>query len=153
MKRTKPKRSKVSSAPFRRIEFRALNSRQKENYNFAKLSSVMADYGFNLLRLSDDWNGADAIAVHISGKNHLRVQLKGTGLVLGEKYRSKSIWIACKSKSQEWYMYPHDEVLAHAGKKLSFLKTDAWRSGRYYTWPDIPKEIRDYLERKGYRLS
>jgi len=30
-------------------------------------SSVLADYGFNCLRLNDDWKGADFIAVPITG--------------------------------------------------------------------------------------
>jgi hypothetical protein len=53
-----------------------INSRQKENYNFLKVSAVLADYGFNTMRLSDDWQGADFIAVHIDGETFLKVQLK-----------------------------------------------------------------------------
>jgi len=42
-----------------KIDYRKLNSRQKENYNFQKVSGILADYGFATIRLSDDWNGAD----------------------------------------------------------------------------------------------
>ncbi len=38
------------------IQYADLNSRQKENYNFQKLSAVLADYGYVTMRLSDDWN-------------------------------------------------------------------------------------------------
>ena len=62
---------------FERVDYRELNSRQKENYNFQKVAGRLADYGFNCLRLSDDWQGADFIACHIDGETFLRVQLKG----------------------------------------------------------------------------
>ena len=32
-----------------------LNPRQLENYNYSKIAARLADYGFNCLRLSDDW--------------------------------------------------------------------------------------------------
>jgi hypothetical protein len=31
----------------RKVEYSKLNARQKENYNFLKLSAVLADYGYN----------------------------------------------------------------------------------------------------------
>lgn len=46
-----------------RITYDALKgSRQQENYNFQKLSAVLADYGFMTVRLTDDWKGADFIS-------------------------------------------------------------------------------------------
>lgn len=51
---------------FKKIEYKNLNSKQKENYNFQKASTKLADYGYNCLRLSDDWNGADFIDLHIA---------------------------------------------------------------------------------------
>ena len=50
-----------------RIRYADLNARQKENYNFQKVSAVLADFGFTTLRLTDDWQGADFIAQHIDG--------------------------------------------------------------------------------------
>jgi hypothetical protein len=44
------------------ISYASLNPRQKENYNYQKLSALLADYGFVTMRLSDDWRGADMIA-------------------------------------------------------------------------------------------
>jgi hypothetical protein len=55
-----------------KIAYTELNSRQKENYNFQKVAAHLADYGFNSLRLSDDWQGADFIACHIDGNMFLR---------------------------------------------------------------------------------
>ena len=48
--------------PLKKIHYKDLNSRQKENYNFQKVAGELADYGFNCLRLTDDWQGADFIA-------------------------------------------------------------------------------------------
>src|SRR5437762_2637158 len=59
-----------------KISYARLNARQKENYNFQKISAVLAEYGYVTFRFSDDWSGADFIAVHLSG-DVLRVQLKG----------------------------------------------------------------------------
>ena len=59
------------------VRYEDLNSRQQEIFNFQKVSGVLADYGFATLRLTDDWNGADFLAVHVDGKTFLRVQLKG----------------------------------------------------------------------------
>lgn len=46
-----------------------LNARQKENFNFQKVSAVLADYGYVTMRLSDDWQGADFIALHKRWRN------------------------------------------------------------------------------------
>ncbi len=56
-----------------KIAYHELNARQKENYNFLRVSAVLADYGFMTMRLSDDWQGADFIAQHIDGAT-FRVQ-------------------------------------------------------------------------------
>lgn len=56
------------SVQFKRVAYKSLNSRQKENSNFQKVSGVLADYGYVTLRLSDDWQGADFIAYHVDGE-------------------------------------------------------------------------------------
>ena len=61
---------------FKKIIYSKLNSRQKENYNYQKVSSVLADYGFQTIKLSDDWKGADFLAQHTDGKTSLKIQLK-----------------------------------------------------------------------------
>jgi hypothetical protein len=43
---------------FKRVAYRSLNSRQKEAFNFQKVSAVLADYGFTTIRLTSDWRGA-----------------------------------------------------------------------------------------------
>lgn len=40
----------------KRIEYEKLSNRAKENYNFAKVASRLADYGYSCIRLTDDWD-------------------------------------------------------------------------------------------------
>src|SRR5690349_11145910 len=94
---------------FSRISYAELNARQKENFNFQKISAVLADYGFVTIRLSDDWQGADFIAQHIDGSSFLRIQLKGR-LTFDEKYCGKDLYVAFFTED-DWYIYPHDELL------------------------------------------
>jgi hypothetical protein len=114
----------------------------------------MADYGYTLLRLSDDWNGADAIAVHIDAKKYLRIQLKGAGLTFDEKYVQKNIWIACPSEDRGWYVYPHDKLLSHVEKTRPIRNTDFWRKRGYHVQTGkIPEDVAMFLRDKGYKLS
>ena len=68
-----------------KINYDELNSRQKEIYNFQKVASQLADYGFNCIKLSDDWQGADFLAYHKDGDQTLKVQLK-SGMGIYTKY-------------------------------------------------------------------
>ena len=43
---------------FDKVNYHSLNAKQKENFNFQKVSTAFADYGFNCIQLTDDWNGA-----------------------------------------------------------------------------------------------
>jgi len=58
---------------FEKVAYSRLNPRQQENYNFHKVAAKLADFGFNCIRLSDDFEGADFIALHVDGKTILRV--------------------------------------------------------------------------------
>jgi hypothetical protein len=44
-----------SCSHFRRISYASLNARQKEVFNFHKVAATLADYGFNCIKLTDDW--------------------------------------------------------------------------------------------------
>ena len=52
---------------FQKVDYKNLNGRQKEVYNFHKIAAVLADYGFNSLKLTDDWQGADFLAYQMLG--------------------------------------------------------------------------------------
>jgi hypothetical protein len=106
-----------------KIDYVALNDRQKENYNFQKIAAILADYGFNCIRLSDDYMGADFLALHIDGTTVLKVQLKGR-LNLEDKYVGKDLFEAFPDKGR-WFLVPHDEArdyFAAQGLQTSFSR-------------------------------
>jgi len=122
---------------FALVPYGQLNSRQQENFNFHKVAARMADYGFNCLRLTDDWLGADFIACHVDGQTFLKVQLKGR-LCLDRKYVGKEIHIAF-IRGDDCYVYPHDELLA-AVVASGALKEDSarWSEQGQRHWPQPP---------------
>lgn len=130
---------------FHRIEYTGLNSRQKENYNFQKIASKLADYGFNCMWLNDDWQGADFIACHIDGKTFIKVQLKGR-LTLSKKYNEKDIYVAFNQDSQ-WYVYPHDQLQNELIDFGLISGSKSWEEEGLYSWPKIPKHISDHLKK------
>ena len=85
------------------IVYADLNSRQKENYNFHLVAARLAEYGYNSMRVTDDWQGADFIACHIDGDRFMKVQLKGR-MTLDQKYEGKDIHIAFRHGDQ-CYVY------------------------------------------------
>jgi hypothetical protein len=133
--------------PFAKIAYATLNARQKENFNFQKVSAVLADYGFVTFRLSDDWQGADFIALHVSGEV-LRVQLKSR-LAFFEKYRNKGLHVAF-GDGDTWYLYPHDELLDTILAKTGMSTSSSWKSGGY-TFSRLSKQLRDLLD--PYRIT
>jgi hypothetical protein len=125
---------------FQRVAYSALNSKQQEIFNFQKVSGLLAEYGYATLRLSDDWNGADFLAVHIDGKTTLRVQLKGR-LTFQKKYQGKNLWV-CFRHNGLVYLYPHDSLLAHALKVTNIGSTESWRKENGgYSFPGPPESL------------
>ena len=112
-----------------------LNSRQKENYNYHKFSAVLADFGFTTIRLSDDWESADMIALGNDGECFLKIQLKSR-LTFSDKYSGerKNIWI-CFPNDDDWYLYPHDTLLTSVIKETNIKNTKSWIENKEYTFP------------------
>jgi hypothetical protein len=132
-----------------KISYAALNPRQQEVYNFHKVAAILADYGFTSIRLSDDWQGADFIAVHIDGVTTLRVQLKGR-LTLAKKYLGKGLYVAFRY-GEDWYLYPHDEVQRAVFEKKTYGSTQSWSvDGVYHVGP-LGAELMQLLE--PYRIT
>lgn len=125
-----------------KIPYDRLNSRQRENYNFQKLSGLLADYGFVTMRLSDDWNGADFIANHMDGQ-FLRVQLKSRWSI-HRKYEGKGLWIAFPSDGA-WYLIEHDALVKLTGEKSSILQSVSWKEAGSYSNSSIPSGLRESL--------
>ncbi|HHC7270743.1 TPA: hypothetical protein ACN30M_004596 [Vibrio parahaemolyticus] len=131
-----------------KVTYSELNARQQENYNMLKLGAVLADFGFDLIRLNDDWQGADAIGNHRDG-SYIKIQLKGR-LTIDRKYLEKDIYIAFRD-NDVWYLYPHDElveVLTIAGIATT---TQSWIEKGHYSWPQISSQLNSILNQ--YRLS
>lgn len=131
---------------FNLIDYAQLNSRQQENYNFQKLAARLADYGYNSIRLSDDFEGADFIALHIDGETLLRVQLKGR-LTFDAKYYGKGLHIAFRD-GEDLYVYPHDELreqIMSAGL-IDRSKSEAWVKHGSRSWPYVPNNLRTLLD-------
>ena len=114
-----------------RIEYAKLKPRQKEVFNFQKVAGQLADYGFNCIKLADDWQGADFLAYHIDGKNTLKVQLKSR-LTISQKYLGKSLFIAFPIDAV-WYLLEHDRLVTLVKKHTPWLTSDSWRKRGGYS--------------------
>lgn len=132
------------SMELKKIEYASLNAKQKENYNFQKISAVLADYGFVTIRLSDDWNGADFLALHTDGTT-LKVQLKPR-LTFAKKYMGKDLWV-CFPKGNEWYLYPHDDLLEIVLADSSIGESESWVTNGLYSMGQPGKKLSTYLEK------
>ena len=74
-----------------KVSYKDLNSKQKENYNYHKVAAALANYGYDSMRLNNDWEGADFISV--KGDDMIKIQLKGR-FTLDKKYEKKDLYIA-----------------------------------------------------------
>ncbi|WDE10384.1 hypothetical protein [Thalassomonas haliotis] len=129
---------------FQRIKYKELNSRQKENFNFQKVASELADYGFNCMWLNDDWQGADFIACHINGDTFLKIQLKGR-LTIEQKYSGKGIYVTF-NQDDVWYIYPHDRLRDELLNLGLMSGSKSWDINGSYSWPKIPKNIIKHMQ-------
>ncbi len=103
-----------------------LNAKQKESYNFQKISGVLADYGYFPIRLSDDWESADFICIKCTTKKFLKVQLKGS-FTLDKKYVGKDLYIAFQNKKTgQWYLYPHDYIVKKYTEDKGLENKGSW---------------------------
>jgi hypothetical protein len=129
---------------FTPIKYADLNSRQKEAYNFQKVSALLAEFGYSTIRLTDDWNGADFIAQNNDGKTFLKVQLKGR-LCFYEKYSDKELYL-CFRDGENWYFYPHDE-LRNKVLDLGLMKgSTSWDEKEGYSFPHLSKQLKELLK-------
>ena len=121
---------------FERVPYASLNARQQENHNFHKVASRLADYGYSSMRLTDDFEGADFIALHVDGETILRVQLKGR-FTLSKRYVGKGIHIAFREGARV-FVYLHDELLQQVLALGRLRRTVSWDERRHYDWRRPP---------------
>ena len=113
-----------------KIKYPDLNSRQKEIYNFQKVAALLADFGFNCIKLADDWQGADFLAYHKDGASTLKVQLKSR-LHIKKEYEGTDLYIAFPIR-KAWYLIAHDELVVLVAAHTPWLESKSWRiSGGY----------------------
>ncbi|MFI4963617.1 MAG: hypothetical protein ACHP6H_07165, partial [Legionellales bacterium] len=92
-----------------------LNARQQEQHLFQKCSAILADYGYATIKLSDDWQGADFIAISQTNKQNgefFKIQLKSR-FTVAKKYEDKDLYVAFPVDLQlgQWCIFPHDELI------------------------------------------
>ena len=129
---------------FEKIKYNELNARQKESYNFHKKAAKLAEYGFTSIRLSDDWMGADFIAIHADGEIDLKIQLKSR-LTFSKKYLGKNLYI-CFPNNGHWYLYPHDEALEKVIASGQLIGTESWDIRGGYSWKYVTERNQKLLE-------
>ena len=127
----------------KKVDYNSLNARQQESFNLQKVSAIFAEYGYLVIKLSDDWNGADFIALEFNTDHYIKVQLKGR-FSFFKKYISKNIHICFQDKdSGIWYLYPHDELCEIVMKKSE--TTASWKDQGGYSFPVISGENKTIL--------
>ena len=114
-----------------RIDYSKLNNKEKENFNYHKIASALADYGYDSMRLNNDWEGADFIAV--KGDDMIKVQVKSR-LTINKKYLNKDLYIAYIEKDQV-KIYLHDEIVSTAPDNI--INSVSWIKGEYH-WGKTP---------------
>jgi hypothetical protein len=113
---------------FKKVDYDDLKAKQKELFNFQKIAATLADYGFNCIKLADDWQGADFLAYHIDGTTTLKVQLKSR-VTIDQKYLGKGLWIAFPHGGF-WYLIEHDCLVEKIGKHTAWLRSDSWTNSQ-----------------------
>ena len=123
-----------------RVNYKELNAKQKENYNFHKVAAALAEYGYNSMRLNDDWQGADFIAV--KGDDMLKIQLKGR-FTVEKKYIGKTIYISF-IEDDKIKIYKHDEAVNLLPEKTK--NTISWAKRGGYSWGITPKQYESIIK-------
>jgi hypothetical protein len=132
-----------STIRFKRIHYEDLNARQKEAFNFQKVSAVLADYGYITILLSSDWAGADFIALHLDGTTR-KIPLK-TRFTIDKKYLKQDLYI-CFRDGDQWFIYPHDELVEKVLAMSKVADTTSWITGGGYSYPGLSAKLREALD-------
>ena len=129
-------------------------SKQIETYNFHKAAAVLAEYGFDCIRLSDDWAGADFLAYHKDTERTLQVQLKSC-LVIDKRflpYEDLYICFPLDKADGNWYLLKHRtlEEVARNHNPYGFT-INRWNdAGLIWSYTGT-KEVKAALEPYVYR--
>jgi hypothetical protein len=145
---------KLKKISFKEVSYKKLNSKQKEIRNFQTVAGLLAKYGFNCIKLSDDWQGADFLAYHIDRKTTLKIQLKSRLEISRRKYKNKEIFIAFPMKGGTWYLIDHDTLVVLVGKTTDWLKTKSWRGKNGgYSSQSLNPELIEAINEYGFKIG
>ncbi len=123
----------------KKVDYKKLNAKQKENYNYHHIASALAEYGYNSMWLNNDWEGADFIAV--KENSMIKVQLKGEFQIC-HKYKGKDIYIAYREDGVN-KIYEHDDAYKYV--RGSTKKTKTWKNGGE-TWAKTPEYFEPIIQ-------
>ncbi len=127
---------------YSKVRYEDLNAKQQERFNYQKVSAVLADFGFITIALSDDWDGADFLALHRDGDT-LKVQLKGR-MTFDKKYLGKDLYICFRDENQ-WYLYPHDLLFKRVSTVVSIDASKSWSLEGKYSFPRLSEQHKQLL--------
>jgi len=113
------------------------DSQIREVVNRNTFVSLALDKGFNAFLPVYD-GGIDLILHHEDDSKFYKVQLKGRWTI-DRKYIGRDIWIAFPFEN-EWYLLPHDEMVASA-EKDGAAETSSWKDKGIYSRPKLSKAV------------
>ena len=130
----------MTEIELKRVVYKSLNAKQKENYNYHKVAAALTEYGYDSMRLNNDWEGADFISV--KGDDMIKVQLKGR-FTLSKKYENKDLYIAF-IEDGIIKIYSHDEALGIATNNITDSKS--WLENGSYSMNQTPKHYSQVIK-------
>ena len=135
-----------------RISYDSLkSSRARENFNFHQIAARLAEYGYHSIRLTDDWQGADFIAVHVEDGTILKVQLKAR-LSIDKRYLGKDLYIAFRD-GMEIFLYDHDMLVGYVVQQARInTESLSWKRRGIWNWPTVPEWARNWLYTHDFHL-
>lgn len=134
----------------KKVRYGELNSKQKEIFNFQTVARLLAEYGFNCIKLADDWNGADFLAYHYQGNETLKVQLKSR-LTIAQGYIGKDIYMTFPIGTDQWFLIEHDKLVELVRENIGVSGDEImWTAGGVYHTASPNRQLVGLLE--GYKL-
>ncbi|RLA08535.1 MAG: hypothetical protein DRQ51_01790 [Gammaproteobacteria bacterium] len=138
--------NKNSNLVLNKIDYKNLNKKQQENYNFYKVANLLANYGYISTRLNDDWNGADFLAIHING-DALKVQQKAR-ISIAKKYMGKNLYIVFPDQFNNWYLLLHDDLVDLWEQTNKYIrKSGTWLKKGKYSQGTVSKKLIKLLKK------
>lgn len=125
------------------ISYEALSSRQQEAYNYAKLASILADYGYTCVRLHDDYESGDLLA--LKPGHTYAIQLKGR-FTIDKKYINKGLYMAWPAADRQgFYVVRHASLVQIAQAHTNIMNTRSWAEQGLYSIKTLSADLRAHL--------